>query len=105
MSAFSLRIPKALEDRLDLEARRSGVPRSAVARTALEFFLDRRERERLLAGFVAEARTTYGDAARRDELLALADEALPFDNEALEISEARPSRKAAGRAKARKRRR
>jgi len=88
MSALSLRIPEELESRLDNEARRAGVPRSEIARTALEDFLARRERERFLAAFVAEARATYGDADTRDEMLALAEEALPHDNTALEIAEA-----------------
>jgi predicted transcriptional regulator len=93
MSALSLRIPDELEVRLDTEARRAGVPRSEIARTALEDFLARRERERFLAAFVAEARATYGDAVTRDEMLALADEALPHDNAALEIAEAGQSRR------------
>lgn len=88
MSALSLRIPEELEQRLDNEARRAGVPRSEIARTALEDFLARRERERFLAAFVAEARATYGDADTRDEMLALADESLPHDNASLELAEA-----------------
>lgn len=94
MSAISLRIPEALEMRLDSEARQAGVPRSEIARSAIESYLDRVERERVLAGFVAEARVTYGNAASREEALAFADEALPLDNEALDQVEgplARPS--------------
>jgi predicted transcriptional regulator len=98
MTALSIRIPEELDSRLDTEAQRAGVPRSEIARTALEDFLSRRERERFLAAFVAEARATYGDAVNRDEMLALADEALPHDNAALEIAEAGP----AGRRKARR---
>jgi predicted transcriptional regulator len=93
MSALSLRIPEELEIRLDTEARRAGVPRSEIARTALEDFLARRERERFLAAFVAEARATYGDAVTRAEMLELADEALPWDNAALDIAEAGPARR------------
>ena len=76
-----------------MEARRAGVPRSEIARTAIEELLNRRERERYLAAFVAEARATYGDAKIRDESRALADEALPLDNEALEAADTRPSRR------------
>ena len=93
MTALSLRVPAELERRLDLEARRAGVPRSAIARTAIEELLDRRERERYLAAFVAEARATYGDSKIREESLALADEALPLDNEALEVTETRRARR------------
>jgi predicted transcriptional regulator len=92
MTALSLRMPGDLERRLDAEARRAGVPRSEIARTAIEELLDRRERERYIAAFVAEARATYGDAKIRQESLALADEAMPLDNEALEVVEARQAR-------------
>lgn len=93
MTALSLRIPEELEGRLDKEARRAGVPRSEIARTAIEEFLARRERERFLAAFVAEARATYGDATTRNETLELAEEALPLDNEALKIAEAGQTRR------------
>lgn len=87
MPAFSLRLPDELEVRLDAEARRTGVARSEVARLALAEFLDRRERSRYLAAFVAEARTAYSDPQIRKEALALAEEALPLDNEGLRIAE------------------
>ena len=59
-------------------------------------------RERFLAAFVAEARATYEDATTRGEMLALADEALPLDNEALQIAETRPTRSKARRNASRK---
>ncbi|MBL8541281.1 MAG: ribbon-helix-helix protein, CopG family [Betaproteobacteria bacterium] len=88
MAGFSLRLPDDLEEKLDQEARREGVPRSEVARLAIAEFLARRERERFLAAFVAEARAAYGDPAIRGEALAIAEEALPLDNEALDRAEA-----------------
>jgi predicted transcriptional regulator len=93
MTALSLRMPGELERRLEMEARRAGVPRSEIARTAIEELLDRRERERYLSDFVAEARATYGDSRIREESTALADEALPLDNEALEIAETSQARR------------
>jgi predicted DNA-binding protein len=87
MGALSLRIPDELEARLDAEAQLEGVPRSEIARTALEGFLEIRERERTLAAYVAEARAIYGDPSALAETQALADEAIPTDNEALEIAE------------------
>jgi predicted transcriptional regulator len=89
MAGLSLRLPEALESRLDEEARREGVARSEVARTAIAEFLDRRERERYLAAFVAEARTAYADPDVRAEAVALAEEALPLDNEGLRVAEER----------------
>jgi hypothetical protein len=40
-----------------------------------------------MASFVAEARAAYGDPAIRREALAIAEEALPFNNEALDMAE------------------
>ncbi|MFO1205156.1 MAG: ribbon-helix-helix protein, CopG family [Burkholderiales bacterium] len=87
MAGFSLRLPDDLEEKLDQEARREGVPRSEVARLAIAEFLARRERERFLAAFVAEAKAAYGNPAIREEALAIAHEALPLDNEALDRAE------------------
>jgi predicted DNA-binding protein len=89
MSSISLRIPEDLENRLEHESRQAGVPRSEIARSALEAYLDRVERERFLAGFIAEARATYGDNASRVEALEFAEEALVLDNEALDQAEER----------------
>ncbi|MBL8529702.1 MAG: ribbon-helix-helix protein, CopG family [Burkholderiales bacterium] len=89
MAGFSLRLPDELEEKLGQEARREGIAQSEVARIAIAEFLARRERERFLAAFVAEARAAYGDSAIRREALAIAEEALPLDNEALERAEAR----------------
>ena len=75
MAGFSLRLPRDLEARLDDEARREGVPRSEVARTAIAEFLDRRERERYIAAFVAEARAAYADPKIRSSARDLAAEA------------------------------
>jgi predicted transcriptional regulator len=77
MAGLSLRLPEELESRLDEEAQREGVAWSEVARTAIAEFLDRRERERYIAAFVAEARAAYADPRIRDEALVLAEEALP----------------------------
>lgn len=89
MSAISLRLPEDLEAKLDAEARREGLPRSEIAREAIAEFLARKERERVVAAFVAEARAAYGDATIRSEAIAIAEEALQTDNEALEKTEAR----------------
>lgn len=89
MAGFSLRLPEDLESRLDEEARREGVARSEIARTAIAEFLDRRARQRYIAAFVAEARAAYADPEIRKDALALAEEALPLDNEGLRIAESR----------------
>lgn len=87
MPGFSLRLPEDLESRLDEEARRAGVARSEVARAAISDFLDRRERERYVGAFVAEARAAYADPRIRRDALASAEDALPLDNEGLGVAE------------------
>lgn len=89
MSGFSLRLPEELESKLDEEARREGVARSEVARTAIAEFLERKERERYIAAFVAEAQAAYADPRIREQALASAEEALPLDNEGLRVAETR----------------
>ena len=78
---FSLRLPENLESRLDEEARREGVTRSAIARYAIAEFLERKERQRYIAAFIAEARAAYADPSIRKKALALAEEAVSVDNE------------------------
>ena len=87
MAALSLRLPDELEARLDAEARLAGLARSDVARDAIEQYLARRERERFMAGFVAETRAIYGDPVLRAEAYALAEESVETSNEALGIAE------------------
>lgn len=89
MAGFSLRLPENLESRLDDEARREGVARSEIARTAIAEFLARKERQRTIAAFVAEARAAYADPKIRKEALTLAEEAVPLDNEGLRVAERR----------------
>ena len=89
MAGFSLRLPEDLESRLDEEARREGMARSEIARTAIAEFLERKERQRYIAAFVAEARAAYADPKIRKEALALAEEAVPLDNEGLRVAESR----------------
>jgi predicted transcriptional regulator len=105
MAGLSLRLPDDLEAKLDEEARREGVGRSEVARTAIAEFLERRERERYVAAFVEEARAAYENPAARAGALALAEEALPFDNEGLSVAEARGRYRAAPASRANKKRR
>jgi predicted transcriptional regulator len=87
VAAFSLRLPEDLESRLDEEARREGVARSEIARAAIAEFLAQKERQRYLAAFVAEARAAYADPKIRQDALALAEEAVPLDNEGLRVAE------------------
>ena len=79
MATLSLRLSSDLDARLTEESRVSDVPKSLLAREALEEYVSRRRRERLLA-----ALTRAAIALDPDEAAALASEALPLGNEALD---------------------
>lgn len=82
MSLVSIRLPDDVEARLTREAERAQRPKSEIARDAIVDYLERLERERFLVE-IARAARARGD----DEALEVANEALPTDNEALEIGE------------------
>jgi predicted DNA-binding protein len=82
MSIVSIRLPDDIERSLNREAERTQRAKSEIARDAIADYLKRQERERFLAD-IARAARSRGDS----EALELADEALQFDNEALERTE------------------
>lgn len=82
MSIVSIRLPDDIELSLTREAERTQRAKSEIARDAIADYLKRQERDRFLAE-IARAARARGDA----EAIDLADEALPFDNEALEPTE------------------
>jgi len=91
MGTLTLRLPEKLDARLSEFARLEDISRSEVARTALEKFLREMEREKLLAGMVEAARFLATNPEARAESIAIADEFLPLDIEALDIAEERES--------------
>jgi len=82
MSLISLRLPDELDALLNREARTTKRAKSEIARTAIADYLQRQERERFMADYVRSA-------MRRDpaEALAMAEEFLPLENEALALAE------------------
>jgi len=90
MAVISLRLPDDIDERLAREAGQAKAPRAEVLRRAIVEYLDRRERERLVAAWVAEARATYGDLALRREALAVADDFAVAEAEALDTAESAP---------------
>jgi predicted transcriptional regulator len=82
MSNVSIRLPDDVERRLAEEAQRTRRGKSEIARVAIIHYLERQERERFLADIARAARVR-----RPEETLELAEEALPLDNEALQVSE------------------
>ncbi len=82
MSTLSIRLSERLDEHLTAESRLAAQPKSLIVRNALEQFLDNRRHERFLAQLTRAA--TVIDS---DETATLVEEALPFDNEALELTE------------------
>lgn len=82
MTMLSIRLSDELDARLNAESRSAGQPKSFLVRQALEQFLIRRKRERFLIGLSRAAR-----ALDAGEALEVAAEALPLDNEALDLTE------------------
>ncbi len=82
MATLNLRLDDDLDRRLAREAELAEETRSEVARQAIEQFLSDRQRQRFLSE-IARAARERGAA----EGLALAEEALDIDNEALALAE------------------
>jgi predicted transcriptional regulator len=84
MSLISIRLPEELDAQLNREAETSRRPKSEVARQAIVEYLARRERERFLGAIARAARAARAEG---EDPLAIAEEALPLDNEALALAE------------------
>ena len=82
MSLLSIRLSKGLDARLSEESRLAKQPKFLIARVALERFLSHRRRERFLARMTRAAQAIYPEGT-----IALANEALPLDNEVLTLTE------------------
>lgn len=87
MSNISIRLPEELERRLDQEARASQQRRSDVVREALRDYIARRERERLRIEMGAAARALGMEPEVRAEVLRVAEEFAPSDQDALSVGE------------------
>jgi predicted transcriptional regulator len=100
MATLNMRLDDELERRLAREAAIEDRTRSELARAAIAAFLEQRERAR----FIAEIARAARERGSR-EALAVAEESLPTDNEALELAEGRSAHqpRAAYRATRRKR--
>lgn len=82
MAILNMRLDDELDRRLAREANLENQTRSELARAAIANYLAQRERRRFQAEILRAAR------ARGDrEAVAMAEEALYTDNEALELSE------------------
>lgn len=82
MSILSMRLDEELERQLSMEAERERKSRSEVVREALATYLRDREQRRFQDELVRALRNIDPAEAR-----AMAEEALPLDNEALDLAE------------------
>lgn len=83
MRTLKIQLPDDLERDLEEEARFVRKRDSEVAREALTVYLEDRRRERLMDDFIRAARALAQDT----ETLAVSEEFLPLDNEALDLAE------------------
>ena len=93
-----MRIDDELDRRLSHEAERERRTRSEIVRDALSSFLSARDRQRYIDQIARAAREVEPGEAR-----ALAEEALPLDNEALHAAEPRATYRTTRKGKGRKR--
>ena len=99
MATLNMRLDDELDRQLAREAELAEQTRSELARQAIAAFLAQRERQRFLGEIARAAREHEGH-----EAVALAEEALVTDNEALRLAEHRVAEpKARYRARAKKR--
>jgi len=82
MATLNMRLDDELDRRLSDEAERVAETRSELARRAIEEFLSRRQRQRFLDEIARAARARGARGA-----VAVAEEALATDNEALALAE------------------
>ena len=87
MGTLTLRLPDSLDRQLSVLAAQTHQNRSELVRKALEKFLRDHEREQLLTGMVEAFRFLATNPEARAHSLAIAEEFLPLDIEALDISE------------------
>lgn len=89
MATLTLRLPDNLDRQLTALAAQTHQNRSELARTALEKYVREQERERLMTEMVEAFRFLATNPEARAESIAIAEEFLPLDNEALDIAEGR----------------
>jgi metal-responsive CopG/Arc/MetJ family transcriptional regulator len=85
MGSVTIRLDEKLEKLLEQELQLEKKSRSDLVRDALQEYLKRHKRERLIQTMVREMKSLSPEA--RQEGLDIAEEFLPAENEALELSE------------------
>ncbi len=85
MGSITIRLDEALEKMLEQELQNGDKSRSDLVRDALQDYLKRHKRERLIQAMVKEMKSLSPEA--RQEEIDIAEEFLPAENEALELGE------------------
>ena len=89
MATLNIRLPDKLDQQLTALAAQTQQNRSDLARTALEKYLREQAQERMMAEMEAAFRFLATNPEARAESIAIAEEFLPLDNEALDRAEGR----------------
>lgn len=87
MATLNIRLPDKLDQQLTALAAQTHQSRSDLARTALEKYLREQAQERMMAEMEAAFRFLATNPEARAESIAIAEEFLPLDNEALDLAE------------------
>jgi metal-responsive CopG/Arc/MetJ family transcriptional regulator len=85
MNSVTIRLDEKLEKLLEQELQQGKQSRSDLVRDALQDYLKRRKKDRLIQAMVQEMKSLPPDA--RQEGLAITEEFLVAENEALELGE------------------
>ena len=86
MAVIHVQLPDNLEQKLDLEARLTGRSRSDVVRDAIAQWVARRDRERFIAEYVAEATAGYSNPILRREAIRIAGELDSAESESRDLA-------------------
>jgi len=89
MATLNLRLPDSLDRQLSALAAQTQQNRSDLARAALEQYVRDQERDRLMAEMEAAFRVLATSPEARAESIAIAEEFMPLENEALDFAEGR----------------
>jgi predicted transcriptional regulator len=74
MTVICVQLPDSLKRKVDLEVRLTGRSRSEVVRDAIAISVARRDHERFIAEYVAEATAGYSNPILRREAIQIAGE-------------------------------
>lgn len=87
MALLNIRLTDQIERQLSEEAQRENKTRSEIVHDALTWYFTEIEKKCFMDQLLEEARQAYADENIRQEAKEIAEEFLPFENEALDSIE------------------